>query len=280
MCEFQPPVSLTTAHWWIFCWIDAVLRAGENYDISYTTAFEVTVQKVLLEKEDIPLGSLHWSLSDTTCFDPKLHVALVKFKQFISHQLPHWVTVRNCVPLSVQEDWRGERGTKNQLVAGNQFRQITAAAWGSKPVLLPPVYLRDTFRVSSCCCQCFTEPAEMGCSEAAQKELWGTGRRGPYLPVDTSRIHSCVSTTHSNSSQAAKLLFFACFATGQAVKFRDAIALWNLLLWGVDSLHAGCLNIAPREICIRMICKRVLEQAKCPKYLSGLRNPLKLCAIG
>lgn len=61
---------------------------------------------------------------------------------------------------------------------------------------------------------------------------------------------------------------------------RDAIALWNLLLWGVDSLHAGCLNIAPREICIRMICKRVLEQAKCPKYLSGLRNPLKLCAIG
>lgn len=38
--------------------------------------------------------------------------------------------------------------------------------------------------------------------------------------LDTSRIHSCVSTTHSNSSQAAKLLFFACFATGQAVKFR------------------------------------------------------------
>lgn len=38
--------------------------------------------------------------------------------------------------------------------------------------------------------------------------------------LDTFRIHSCISATHSNSSQAAKLLFFACFATGQAVKFR------------------------------------------------------------
>lgn len=38
--------------------------------------------------------------------------------------------------------------------------------------------------------------------------------------LDTSRIHSCISAAHSNSSQAAKLLFFACFFTGQAVKFR------------------------------------------------------------
>jgi len=46
-------VSLTTAHWCIFPWINGVLRAGENdvYDRSYTTAFEVMVQKVLQKKE-------------------------------------------------------------------------------------------------------------------------------------------------------------------------------------------------------------------------------------
>lgn len=53
MCRFQPSVLLTAAHWCIFHWIDGVLRAGEMdaYDISYTIAFEVLVQKALQEKE-------------------------------------------------------------------------------------------------------------------------------------------------------------------------------------------------------------------------------------
>lgn len=54
MHRFQTSVSLTTAHWCIFPWIDGVLRAGENdvYDINETTVFEVIVQKVLQEKEE------------------------------------------------------------------------------------------------------------------------------------------------------------------------------------------------------------------------------------